>query len=171
MATETTPHETFAPPEPQEQHEWLQKLVGEWDVEFEMPPAPGQAPEKSTGTESVRSLAGLWVLCEGQSAMPDGSAATTIMTLGYDPEKARFVGTFVASMMNYLWIYDGELDDAKRVLTLHSHGPSMRGDGSMADYRETIEFMSDDHRVFTSVSLGPDGKWQQLMSVHYRRKR
>ena len=43
---------------------------------------------------------------------------TTLMTLGYDPRKKRFVGTFVGSMMTNLWIYDGELDKDERVLTL-----------------------------------------------------
>jgi hypothetical protein len=94
-----------------------------------------------------------------------------VLTLGYDPQKQRFVGTWVGSMMAYLWVYDGELDAAQRVLTLNSDGPSMSGDGSMAKYRETIEFENDDHRVFTSRALGDDGSWQQLMTATYRRKR
>jgi hypothetical protein len=47
----------------------------------------------------------------------------------------------------------------------------MTGDGALAKYRETIEFKSDDHRVFTSRVLGDKGTWQQFMTAHYRRKR
>jgi hypothetical protein len=171
MATETTQQEIPMQVEPQEQHRWLQKLVGEWDVEFEAVMAPGQAPEKSTGTESVRSIGDIWVVGEGHGSMPDGTPATTMLTLGYDPQTQRFVGTWIGSMMPYLWVYDGELDSAERKLSLDSDGPSMKGDGSLAKYRETIEFKSDDHRVFTSRTLGDDGTWQHFMTAQYRRRR
>ena len=52
--------------EPRKEHHWLERLVGEWTYESEAPMAPGQPPVKHTGTESVRSLGGVWVLCEGR---------------------------------------------------------------------------------------------------------
>ena len=51
--------------EPQKEHQWLQKLVGEWTYETEATMGPDQPPEKFKGTESVRSLGGLWILCRG----------------------------------------------------------------------------------------------------------
>lgn len=107
--TQTQPGPTINP-EPQQEHQWLQKLVGEWTYETEASMGPDQPLEKSTGTESVRSLGGLWVQCEGQGEIPEYGVVTTIMTLGYDPQQQRFVGTWVGSMMTYLWLYDGELD-------------------------------------------------------------
>lgn len=56
--------------EPQKEHQWLQQLVGEWTYESECSMEPGKPPEKCTGSESVRSLGGLWVLCEGRGEMP-----------------------------------------------------------------------------------------------------
>ena len=157
--------------EPQKEHQWLQQLVGEWTFEGEMTMAPGQAPEKFTGTESVRSLGGLWILAEGQSEMPDGSPATMIMTLGFDPRKQRFVGTFIGSMMTHLWLYDGGLDDAEKVLTLNTEGPDMSAEGKMATFKDVIEIKSDDHRVLRSHMLGDDGKWHEVMTAHYRRRK
>jgi hypothetical protein len=156
--------------EPQREHQWLQKLVGEWTFEGEMTMAPGKPPEKFTGTESVRSLGGLWILAEGQSQMPDGNPATMIMTLGYDPQKKRFVGTFIGSMMTHLWLYDGGLDAAEKVLSLNTEGPDMSAEGKMTPFRDVIEFRSDDHRVLRSHMLGDDGKWHEVMTAHYRRK-
>jgi len=46
---------------------------------------------KFNGTESVRSLGGLWILAEGQGETPGSGSATTILTLGYDPQRKRFV--------------------------------------------------------------------------------
>jgi hypothetical protein len=156
--------------EPQKEHRWLQKLVGEWTSEAEMM-EPGKPPDKAKGTESVRSLGGLWFLAEGQGEMPGGGEATMLMTLGYDPQTKRYVGTWIGSMMTHLWIYDGELDAAERVLTLNAEGPSMAGDGKMAKYKDVIEVKSDDHRVLTSHVLGDDGNWQHFMTANYRRKK
>jgi hypothetical protein len=168
MATETT--QQLQQAEPQAQHRWLRKLVGDWTVEFESA-EPGQPPTSSTGLERVRLLGDLWVMAEGEAQMPDGTPALSVLTLGYDPQKQRFVGTWIGSMMAYLWVYDGHLDAAERVLTLDSEGPSMAGDGTTARYRETIEFKNDDHRVFTSRAQTADGTWQEFMTAHYRRQR
>ena len=157
--------------EPQKEHQWLQKLVGEWTYEAEATMEPGQPPSKFEGSESVRSLGGLWILAEGQGEMPGGGAATTMLTLGYDPQKKRYVGTWIGSMMTSLWVYDGALDAAERALALDAEGPSMAGDGTMAQYRDVIEFKSDDHRVLTSHIRGNDGTWQAFMTAHYRRRK
>ena len=156
--------------EPQKEHQWLQKLVGEWTSEAEMKMKPDEPAVKSHGTESVRSLGGLWILAEGKGEMPGGGEATMIMTLGYDPQKKRYVGTWVGSMMTYMWVYDGAIDAAGNVLTLNTEGPSMAGEGKMAKYQDIIEFKSDDHRILASQVLGDDGKWNRLMTAHYRRR-
>src|SRR5262249_12439944 len=110
--------------EPQKEHHWLQKLVGDWTFETECIMGPDQPPEKFAGSERVRSLGGVWVLCEGRGETPGGGTGLTLMTLGYDPVKKRFVGSFIGSMMTHLWIYDGALDPAAKILTLDTEGPS-----------------------------------------------
>jgi Protein of unknown function (DUF1579) len=156
--------------EPQKEHAWLQKFVGKWTFEGECIMGPGQPPMKSTGAETVRSLGGLWVMGEGTGEAPDGSLVTSVITLGYDPQKQRFVGTFVASMMTHLWTYDGALDASGKVLTLDTEGPTFSGNGAMAKYQDIVELRSDDHRVLRSQMLGDDGKWHGFMTAHYRRK-
>jgi len=157
--------------EPQKEHQWLQKLVGEWTYESEAIMEPGKPTEKFKGAESVRSLGGVWVLCEGHGEMPGGGMGTTLMTLGYDPQKQRFVGTWIGSMMAYLWSYDGSLDATEKMLALESEGPSFAGDEKMAKYKDVIEFKSDDHRVLHSNAIDDDGKWFEFMTTHYRRKK
>jgi hypothetical protein len=165
----TTEDQTPMQAQPQQEHDWLQRFVGEWTYEGEAG-EPGKETEKSSGTESVRSLGGLWVLGEGSTTMPDGSPATTLLTLGYDPDKKRFVGTWIGSMMTYLWVYDGELDSQNRVLTLNCEGPSMLPEGGTAKYRDVHEFVDGGHRVMTSHVQQADGTWAQFLTAHYRRK-
>jgi hypothetical protein len=157
--------------QPQEEHLWLQKFVGEWTFEGEACIEPGQPPSKHLGKETVRPIGGLWIQGEGQGEMPGGGMATMLLTLGYDIQKKRFVGTWLGSMMAYLWIYDGELDSTRRILSLHADGPDMAQEGKMAKYKDVIEWKSDDHRILTSHMLGEDGKWQAFMTAHYRRKK
>ena len=156
---------------PQQEHQWLQQLVGDWTSEAHATMEPGKPPEIFKGTESVRSLGGLWILAEGQGEMPGGGTATMLMTLGYDPARQRYVGTWIGSMMTHLWVYDGALDAAGRVLTLESEAPDMTPEGRMTTYRDAIELKSDDYRVLTSHVLGADGQWRGFMTAHYRRKR
>jgi Protein of unknown function (DUF1579) len=155
---------------PQSQHHWLQKLVGEWTYEMLIPAQAGRPEMKAMGTERVRPIGGIWVQAEGDGEMPGSGPATTIMTLGYDPAKGRFVGSWIGSMMTHQWVYDGELDTAKNELTLTSEGPSMSGDGTLALYRDTIALKSDRERTLTASVRGEDGAWQPFMSVTYRRK-
>jgi Protein of unknown function (DUF1579) len=131
--------------EPQKEHQWLQQLVGEWTYEAEATMAPGQPPSKFEGSESVRSLGGLWMLAEGQGEMPGSGAAETVLTLGYDPQKPRYVGTWIGSMMTHLWVYDGALDAAGRMLTLNAEGPHIAAEGTMATYKDVNEFTRDDY--------------------------
>jgi hypothetical protein len=155
--------------QPQKEHAWLQKLVGEWTFEAESLMGPGQPAGRSQGSERVRSLGGLWVLAEGCGEMPGGGSGTTLIALGYDPARKRFVGTFLGSMMTHLWVYDGELDPTGKVLTLDTEGPSFTDEGKMVKYKDVIEIRSDDHRVLSSLALGDDGTWHRFMTANYRR--
>jgi hypothetical protein len=156
-------------PKPQQEHQWLQQFVGEWTVEGEGIMGPDQPPMTWTGTESVRSIGEVWIVAEGKSDDADMGDTTTILTLGYDPQQQRFIGTFIGSMMTYMWIYKGTLDAAERVLTLDTEGPNMVVEGTLAPYQDIYEFVSDDHRTLTSRMRGEDGQWQQFMTAHYRR--
>ncbi|MGL4554741.1 MAG: DUF1579 domain-containing protein, partial [Gemmataceae bacterium] len=155
--------------QPQKEHRWLDRLVGQWESEMEASMAPGQPPTTTRGTETVRSLGGLWVLCEGRSEMPGGGTGTTLMTLGFDPAKKRFVGSFIGSMMNNLWLYEGTLDADEKVLTLDTHGPSFTTPGLTAPYKDAIVLVSDDERQLTSSFQGDDGQWHHFMTATYRR--
>ncbi|MFB3909908.1 MAG: DUF1579 domain-containing protein [Candidatus Eisenbacteria bacterium] len=156
----------------QAEHEWLDALVGEWTVEVEMMMGPDKPTEKTWGTESVRSLGGLWTVGEGTMDAPGGGTATNLMTLGYDPQKQRFVGTFVASIMTFLWVYEGSLDAEKRTLTLDTTGPNMMEPGNkMMKFQDIIEIVGPDERILRSRAFGNDGKWVQFMEARYRRKK
>lgn len=157
-------------PESHAMHHWLRQLLGDWTIESTAEMGPGQPPVQGTGTDHVRQLGELWILCEGTGSMPGSEDAGMLMTLGFDPGKNAFVGTWVGSMMTHMWVYHGSLDASQKVLTLETEGPSFKGDGTTARYRDVITLVNADERTLTSSGLQPDGTWNQFMKATYRRK-
>lgn len=164
------PKEAMKMPEPQKEHEWLKHYVGEWDAEIELTMEPGKPPEKSKGTENTQPIGGFWVLSEYKGTFMD-RPFTGVMTLGYDPEKKKYIGTWVDSMNSHLWTYEGTVDAEGRILTLYSEGQCPAKPGERVKFKDTTEFKSRDHRVFSSSMQGEDGKWSTVMTAHYQRRK
>jgi hypothetical protein len=156
-------------PAPQPQHEWLKKFVGQWETESEIS-IPGQEPIKSKGTETVRSLGGFWVVSDLKCDFM-GQSMNGVMTVGYDPESGKYIGTWIDSMGSYLWKYEGSLDESGKKLTLESEGPCPMQGGKLAKMRDVVEFQGDDTRTMTSSVQGEDGKWQPMMKMTAKRKK
>lgn len=155
--------------EPVEQHAWLRRWVGDWTFESECPGEPGAEPMRTGGREVVRAVGDLWIVGEGEGEMPGGAGTYTArLTVGFDPKKGRFVGSWVGSMMTYLWVYDGWLEGDE--LTLEAEGDSFAEPGKVTKYRDITTLVSDDERRFRSEMLDPKGEWQQIMSAVYRRE-
>ena len=151
-----------------EQHRWLQQLVGDRTYESTVATRPGESATY-TGTDRVRALGEFWIIAEGEGEFPGQGQARMVVTLGYDPLRKRFAGTFIHSMMSYLWHYDGELDGTRQLLTLESTGPGMHGAGATARYRDVIEIVNPAQRTFRSYALREDGKWMEFMVARYTR--
>lgn len=158
------------PVAPQKEHAWLKTLVGQWTTQAECMGPDGQTmKDQPRGTEVVKMLGDLWVIGEGEGSMPGGGRFSMRVTLGFDPLRNRFVGTWIGSMMTSLWVYEGELDASEKILTLNAEGPSFTDPAKTAKYQDIIELKNDRERTLTSRCLGDDGAWVQFMTVTYRR--
>ncbi|QDT13125.1 DUF1579 domain-containing protein [Planctomycetes bacterium K23_9] len=152
---------------PQSEHEWLSQLLGDWTADSECV-LPGQPAQKSSGRMTCRTMGGLWVLMEGAGESPDGSNWTSLMTLGFDTRRNHYAGTFVASMMSHLWVYQGALDESGKRLVLDVEGPTLDGSG-MAIYQDIIEVIDQDCWRLSSQILGKNGEWNRFMTADHRR--
>ena len=155
------------------EHAWLRRLVGEWTSEMVSMDGQPQPPGTMGGVESVRALGDVWVVADGRGQAPDGSPTQTQMLLGYDPAQGAFVGTWVGSMMNHLWIYRaGALDAEQRMLSLEAEGPAFDGTpGKLAQYRDVIEIVDENERLLHGNVRRDDGSWSRFMTARYRRVR
>jgi hypothetical protein len=116
-------------------------MTGNWTYESEVLTGPDRPPMKSSGTETVRA--------------------------GYDPDMKQFVATWFGSMMTKLWVY--ECSKEGNTLNMDAEAPSMSGDGTTAIYRNSMEIVDGDNRIFRSQMCNPDGSWMQFMTMQYRR--
>lgn len=154
---------SFEPPQPVEEHRWLEQMVGTWTFDCECVMGPDEPPMKMTGKETATSFGGFWTLFDGE-----GDGMRSHFFLGFDPAKKRFVGSFIASAATNLWVYDGSLDAARRVLTLDTEGPNFT-DGSIVRYQDIHEIIDANARKLSSQWMGSDGKWVHFMTATYRR--
>jgi len=153
----------MTPPPPTPEHLWLAQLLGSWSWVGEPVVRDGHDHDHGpqSGTETVRAIGEIWVQGDGA-----GDHGLTQMTLGFDPASGRFVGTWIGSMMPYLWVYDGALEGDR--LTLNAVGPSMLGEGN-ANYRDLVERTGPDERTLRAYVEGPPGTWTHFMTTRYRR--
>src|SRR5262245_21362522 len=152
-------------PAPEKEHKWLQQFVGEWEAEGDAVPEPGKPPVKSKGTESVHTIGGFWIVAENKGTFMN-TPLTAMLTLGYDPQKKKYLGTWIDSMTSYMWKYEGTVDAAGKILTLETEGPNPSAPGKMYKFKDVIEFKRKDHKVLTSSMQGEDGKWVSFATMN-----
>ena len=158
----------YKAPQPQKEHLWLKQLVGEWDSECEMFMEEGKPAEKSKGTESGKMLGDFWAVMKNKGQF-QGKEFVGVFTLGFDPEKKSFIGTWYDNMSSYMWQYTGKIDSAGKTLTLESEGPCPGHGGKIMKVREILEIKTPEHKVFTSM-VEKDGKWVKGMVINYRKR-
>lgn len=152
---------------PQAQHHWLDPLVGNWSFEHDCK-MPDGSTNKTSGKMVGRSLGGLWLICESSGGNDASDRWTSIMTVGFDPAKDHYVGTFVGSMMSNIWHYEGRVDASGKRLPLKSEGPKFDGSG-MCPYRDTIEMVDENTWLLISELQTDDGNWIKFMTGTHTR--
>lgn len=156
------------PPPALPEHLLLQKLVGSWRCEMSCKGPDGTDMPPSTGTAVCRPIGSAWIAMD----MTGGEGLetwTSLLTLGYDPQRQQFVGTFIASMMTFMWVYAGTLDAKTNTIALDTDGPRFDGQPGLHPYLDTYQFLDDNTWILRSHTKGSDGQWIEFMKATYRR--
>lgn len=141
----------------------LHDLIGEW-----VGVMPTEAnPAGETGRVTVRAEGPASIVLEFSHDSADGKPQTALMTLT-DSSRQGLVGTFIASMMDYLWLYKGEIN-ADGKLRLNTEGPKFDDTEGLAPYRDSIWFDGPDAWIMTSETVDADGNWTEFMRTTNRR--
>ncbi len=163
VSTLSVQGQDFQPPAPEKEHEWLQQFVGEWTTHSKAEATPGQPAFECEGTIKSRTIGGLWVINE-MSVNLGGATMGGLQTIGYDPEKKKYVGTWVDSMSHFIWRYEGSVDDTGKILTLSAERPNFVVPGKLSNYQDVYEFKSADEFFMASKVQGENGEWATFMT-------
>lgn len=156
-------------PGPAPEHELLKRFVGSWTSEGECSGGPDSEPMENRAEVESRMLGERWVVNE-ITVNAGGMAVVGVQTIGYDPTKKKYVGTWIDSMQNHLWVYEGSYDEATKTLTLEAMGPNLMAGGELVPFRDSYRFVSEDRIESRSVAQGADGEWVPFMTGEMRRQ-
>lgn len=154
-------------PKPTKEHELLKQFAGEWQTSTTIN-MPGMPPMSTSGTETARMVGDFWVMGEHKGDMM-GTPFTGIMTLGYDPTAGKYVGTWIDSVSNHMWTYEGTYDESAKVLTLNTQGPCPMKGGEIVKMQDVIELKSPGHKTMTSRMMD-NGQWVTGMTMEGHKK-
>ncbi len=155
-------------PKPGPEHALLASLSGHWDAKTTVR-FPG-APEMVTkGTETVSMLGGFWQISDFEGEMM-GQKFSGRGTLGYDPNKKKYVGTWCDTMSPALTYFEGTMDAAKKTLTTHSSMADFMDPTKTVKMRMVTEIKSENARVFRMFEDRGDGHEVEGMTIEYTRR-
>lgn len=153
-------------PKPTDEHRWLQQLVGDWTFSGECQTPEGSMPQ--SGRQTIRPFGDLWLQIESENEA-GGEVMRSIITLGYDPASAKFVGSFIATMMTHFWVYEGVRQPDGKTLPLKCKGPRFDGAPGLADYEDVITIIAKDTYELRGRVKQDDGTWVDFMTTRYTR--
>ncbi len=153
--------------QPLPEHAWLKHLIGEWKVSTDMM-SPDGTGATAIGTESVRTLGGLWAVGEGNSVGEGGFVWSYVTGVGFDVSSKQFRSFWVQNVSSHLWNSSGHLSADQKVLTLDCVGPHFTEDRDM-NYRDVHTLVDENTRTITSFVQDDAGEWTQIMVITYTR--
>jgi hypothetical protein len=106
-----------------------------------MPSRTGQVDDENEGNGERPLYRPTLDRSQGESTIMD-KPMTSILTLGYDFEQKKYVGTWVGSCMTYVWQYEGSVNLAAQTLTLKTEGPCPQSPGTVPKFKEVMEVKS-----------------------------
>lgn len=159
-------------PRPGKEHAFLAERVGDWklDMSFREPGGPWM---KMSGTEKVEmTLGGFWQKATLNATMEMGPMKipfTGIGTLGYDPTKKKYVGTWLDSMSPWLATMEGDYDPKTKTLSMMSTHVDPTTGKREPMIVETV-FKSADEATFRMIHpKKDDGKDWVSAKIEYKR--
>jgi uncharacterized protein DUF1579 len=132
---------------------------------------PSAEPTVSQGVEVAKMMpGGLWLLTDFEGKFGDSSFHGRGET-GYDPQKKKYVGTWVDSMSASISVMEGDFDPKTNTKTMYSKGTDLAS-GKPHDVKMTSVSKDKDTRVFTMFMKAdqPQGEFIKLMEITYTRR-
>ena len=104
-------------PKPSEEHKMVMEGLGEYTGTITIHNM-GPEPVASPCTETVQGVGQFWTQSRFETEFM-GKAFSGSSTFGYDPDKKKYIGTWVDSMTPSLTFMEGEYDETKKAIVMN----------------------------------------------------
>ena len=151
-------------PQPTDQHHRILADVGTWNVKCTYMMDPSQPEMVCDATETIEPVGGFWTVSRFESDFM-GMPFVGRCTLGYDPRKERFVGSWVDCMSSTMFVMEGGFRADGKTLEMHSEGPHM-ATGEIVPMRMVTTYRDDGTRAF-DMFVGNPGGQGEMQCFHY----
>src|SRR5262245_32672369 len=143
----------------------MKRDVGAWNVVIRMFGDPSRAPTVSKGTESKFMLGDTWLISHFKGEIM-GTTFEGLRQTGFDPEKKKFVASWVDSTSRYPTHMEGTWDDNSQTMTLigTGKGPS----GNEMKTKMVVTYSNDGSHTSTMYGM-TQGQEMKMMEFHYTR--
>ena len=156
-------------PTPAKEHEMFKEMAGTWDAVMKFTDPTSGKEIEAKGVETVSLVGGFWAVFDIKFADMMGMAWHGHGTIGYDPMKKKYVGSFAHSAAPFMSIGEGTADAGGKTLTMTWDG--IGHSGKPEKMREIFERTDKDNAKMTMHAPGPDGKEMVMFTTTYKRKK
>ena len=155
--------------QPGEQHEFLHKLVGEWEVEskWRMSPEEEFVPSKATVSRKL-VLNGLFLMEEYEDRS-EKQPFSGMGILGYDKVAKEYTSNWFDTMSSATWSSTGQIDNQRKTIAFHGGGSCpMTGGKKVID--SEFSMIDEETQTYKMYDISPDGTRFVSMQLTYKRK-
>jgi hypothetical protein len=149
------------------EHQHLEQEVGVWDATVKFWPTPDAPAMESKARETGEMVGGLWLVSKFEGDF-GGIPFTGHGQYGYDPQKKKYVGTWIDSMSPYMQTMEGEYNETENSLVMIGTG---RDPQTGAEYKSknVTRYKEDGTRVFEMFGPDSEGEMRKMMEIEFRR--
>lgn len=150
---------------PMEEHKMLKMDEGKWQATISMWNEQNKVTAKYTAIETNEMIGELWSIgkLQGQIAGTDFSG---FATLGYDPVKKKYIGTWIDSTRPEITEMEGNYDSKTKTLVLFY--TSLDQNGNPGKRKNVMIYQDKKTRDFT-MFIKQNEKWVKSMTILYQR--
>ncbi len=154
---------------PNENHQVLGALVGDWDYTIKWWMSPDAKPEISKGTSEVEWIMGGRFIQHEVEGTSMGQPFEGLGVTGYDNEKKQYQSTWIDNMGTGIMTASGSYDAKTKTIT--DQGTfTCPGEGQKS-FRAVTKFIDPNNFTYEWFMAGPDGKEFRAMEIIYARKK
>ena len=156
------------PPKAGPEVQVMEGLVGHWQAKVKFWLDPKMPPQESEGMMVRKLIIGGKVLQEEFKGTFAGAPFEGLGLMCYDPQKKKYVGTWVDSMSGTIAMMDSTYDTSTKTFsgTMDEIDPMT---GKKMKSRDVVRIVNNDHQIQEMFSTPEGGKEAKMMEIHYHR--